>query len=360
MINPNHPGDGHLAEDGDVQEESRRVNETPVEILCQNNAIVLKNLRKIFCVKFSLSPFVAVHNSSLALPQNECLGLLGQNGAGKTTTFKMLTGDHMVSSGDAYVKGLSVKTQIKTIQAMMGYCPQQDALHERLTGRETLYLYARLRGVPETSLHNVTEAIVDFVTLRPHEDKLTGKYSGGNKRKLSVGISIIGDPLFIMLDEPTAGMDPVAKRTLWTVLHLIRSSGRTLVLTSHSMEECEALCTRIAIMAKGRILCLGSPQHLKNKYGQGYTVVIRASVDEHGKVLKLDEAHKFVVHALQKSQVFATQEAYVHLQVSDSVPLSILFSTLEQAKQKYKFQFYTVQQTTLEQVFLMFMKETFV
>ncbi|CAL1545770.1 unnamed protein product [Lymnaea stagnalis] len=270
----------------------------------------------------------------------------------------MLTGDHMVSSGDAYVKGLSIKTKIKVIHTMMGYCPQFDALHDVLTGTETLYLYARLRGVPESSLNEVTDAIIDFVTLRPHENKLTRTYSGGNKRKLSVGISIIGDPMFIMLDEPTAGMDPVARRRLWTVLHLIRSSGRTLVLTSHSMEECEALCTRIAIMAKGRILCLGSPQHLKNKYGQGYTVVMRASVDEQGTVLPLHEAQVFVLQSFPKTQVFATQEAYVHLQVPDTVPLSKLFDTLETAKEKFKFQFYSVQQTTLEQVFLMFMKDT--
>ncbi|CAL1545765.1 unnamed protein product [Lymnaea stagnalis] len=241
---------------------------------------------------------------------------------------------------------------------MMGYCPQFDALHDRLTGRETLNLYARLRGVPEIKIREVTDAIIEFVTLHPHEEKLAFTYSGGNKRKLSVGIAIIGDPLFLMLDEPTAGMDPVARRTLWTVLQMIRSTGRTMVLTSHSMEECEALCTRIAIMVKGTILCLGSPQHLKNKYGQGYTVVMRANIDEHGKTLPLHEAQAFILQSFPKTQVFAKQEAYVHLQVPETVPLSLLFTQLEHAKQKYNFQFYSVQETSLEQVFLMFMKDT--
>ncbi|CAL1533558.1 unnamed protein product [Lymnaea stagnalis] len=269
----------------------------------------------------------------------------------------MLTGDHMVSGGDAFVKGYSIKYNMKKIHAMMGYCPQHDALHGTLTGTETLYLYGRLRGVPEESLKPVTDAIIDFVTLRPHENKLTVNYSGGNKRKLSVGLSIIGDPMFIMLDEPTAGMDPVARRALWKVLHLIRASGRTLVLTSHSMEECEALCTRIVIMAKGKILCLGSPQHLKNKYAQGYTVILRAQVDEQGRAQPLGYAKDFIVQTFPKTQVFAVQEAYVHLQVPDTVPLSTLFSKLEFARQTYQFQFYTVQQTSLEQVFLMFMKD---
>ncbi|KAH9493243.1 ATP-binding cassette sub- A member 3 [Bulinus truncatus] len=274
----------------------------------------------------------------------------------QSTTFKMLTGDERISSGNAYMDGLNVKTRMKKIQTMMGYCPQQDALHDTLTGRETLYLYARLRGVPESSLETVVQAVIDFVTLSPHDNKITQYYSGGNKRKLSVGISIIGNPEFIMLDEPTAGMDPIARRKLWDVLRLIRTSGRTLVLTSHSMEECEALCTRIAIMVHGYVLCLGSSQHLKSKYGKGYTVILHAAKGADGRVAPLSEAEKYVLETLGDSKIFAKQEAYTDIQIPENIPLSFIFEVLEKARGQFKFRFYTVQQTSLEQVFLRLLK----
>ncbi|KAH9491465.1 ATP-binding cassette sub- A member 3 [Bulinus truncatus] len=271
-------------EDEDVSSERIRISTTPLDQLLSANAIVLQDLRKQYLTRCSF--FVAVHGTSICVPHNECLGLLGQNGAGKSTTFKMLTGDEMISSGNAYMDGLNVKTRMKKIKSMMGYCPQQGALHDTLTGRETLYF---------TSLGAAVQAVIDLVTLAPHDNKITQYYSGGNKRKLSVGISIIGDPDFIMLDEPTAGMDPIARRKLWDVLHLIRTSGRTLVLTSHSMEECEALCTRIAIMAHGYVLCLGSSQHLKSKYGKGYTVILHAAKVADGRAVPLSEAEKYVL-----------------------------------------------------------------
>ncbi|KAH9493237.1 ATP-binding cassette sub- A member 3 [Bulinus truncatus] len=341
-------------EDDDVKMERVKISTTPFGELLSSNVIVMHNLRKHYLTGCRL--FVAVHGTSICLPPNECLGLLGQNGAGKSTTFKVLTGDVGVSSGDAYINGMSIKTRMKTIQTMMGYCPQQDALHDTLTGRETLYLYARIRGVPQSSLGAVVQTVIDFVTLSPHENKITQYYSGGNKRKLSVGISIIGNPKFIMLDEPTAGMDPIARRKLWDVLHLLRNSGKTLVLTSHSMEECEALCTRIAIMVHGNVLCLGSSQHLKSKYGKGYTVILHAAKDADGRAVPLSEAERHVLDTLGNSQIFAKQEAYTDIQIPENIPLSFIFEVLEKARGQFKFQYYTVQQTSLEQVFLRLLK----
>ncbi|KAH9515606.1 ATP-binding cassette sub- A member 17 [Bulinus truncatus] len=159
-----------------------------------------------------------------------------------------------------------------------------------------------------------------------------------------------------MLDEPTAGIDPIARRKLWDVLRLIRTSGRTLVLTSHSMEECEALCTRIAIMVHGYVLCLGSSQHLKSKYGKGYTVILHAAKGADGRVAPLSEAEKYVLETLGDSKIFAKQEAYTDIQIPENIPLSFIFEVLEKARGQFKFQFYTVQQTSLEQVFLRLLK----
>ncbi|XP_032129352.1 retinal-specific phospholipid-transporting ATPase ABCA4-like [Sapajus apella] len=147
----------------------------------------------------------------------------------------------------------------------MGYCPQFDAIDELLTGREHLYFYARLRGVPAEEIEKVADWSIKSLGLTVYADCLAGTYSGGNKRKLSTAIALIGCPPLVLLDEPTTGMDPQARRMLWNVIVSIIREGRAVVLTSHSMEECEALCTRLAIMVKGAFRCMGTIQHLKSK-----------------------------------------------------------------------------------------------
>merc|ERR1719494_738676 len=144
-----------------------------------------------------------------------------------------------------------------------------------MTGEEMLYMYARLRGVPEPNIPGIVDDLLTSLLLNKHRKKKTKEYSGGNKRKLSTAIALMGDPPIVFLDEPTTGMDPIAKRMLWETLSKVRDSGKTLILTSHSMEECEALCTRMAIMVNGKYRCLGSTQHLKNKFGAGYTLIAR-------------------------------------------------------------------------------------
>ncbi|XP_059142701.1 ATP-binding cassette sub-family A member 2-like [Physella acuta] len=343
-------------EDDDVSNERKRVHGSKKEDLVNKDALLLIDLKKVYCGLFG-STKTAVHPVSFGVPDKECLGLLGQNGAGKTTIFKMLTGDITLSAGEAYVGGYNIKSHLKKVQSMMSYCPQFDALHDVLTGRETLYLYGRLRGVREHCLHEITEIIIDFITLRPHEDKITSAYSGGNKRKLSIGIAIIGDPHFIMLDEPTAGMDPISRRSLWKCLHMIRSMERTLVLTSHSMEECEALCTKIAILKRGRLMCLGSTQHLKNKFAQGYTVILHAKHQEDGSILPLKPSVDFLISSIPGTTVFNAQPSYYHLQVPETARLSEIFRLSLEARSTFDLQHFTVQQTSLEQVFLLLMKD---
>lgn len=199
----------------------------------------------------------------------ECFGLLGINGAGKTTTFKMLTGDIPIKHGNAWVKGNSIKTDMKNVRKMIGYCPQFDALIDDLTGRETLRIYCLLRGVPKEYVKDLSIKLAKEFNFLQHFDKRINDYSGGNKRKLSTAISLIGNPVVVYLDEPTTGMDPGAKRQLWYIVCKIRNSGKSIILTSHSMEECEALCTRMAIMVNGEFKCIGSAQYLKNKFKKG-------------------------------------------------------------------------------------------
>ncbi|XP_071885193.1 phospholipid-transporting ATPase ABCA7 isoform X1 [Anas platyrhynchos] len=248
-------------EDQDVAQERVRVGSSPRH----GAVLLLKDLTKVY--RHRRAP--AVDRLCLAIPAGECFGLLGVNGAGKTSTFKMLTGDTEVTLGEAWLKGHSVLTDLQSVHQNMGYCPQFDAITDLLTGREHLEFYSRLRGVPEEEIPRVAQWGIAKLGLEPHADRPAGKYSGGNKRKLSTAIALIGCPPVIFLDEPTTGMDPGARRFLWDCILSLVKEGRSVVLTSHSMEECEALCTRMAIMVNGRFRCLGSVQHLKNRSGTG-------------------------------------------------------------------------------------------
>ena len=265
-----HSLDNFSEEDKDVRAERHRIQNWKIDDRASKDILVFRDLTK----KYS-KELTAVDKLNLGVPLGECFGLLGINGAGKTTTFKMLTGDLTVTSGDAVVNGHSIKSNIKKVQQNIGYCPQFDALLDQLTGRETLRMFARLRGVPENKINECIESIAQQLLVTQHLDKQVGKYSGGNKRKISTGIALIGDPPLVLLDEPTSGMDPVARRHLWDVLNSVRDTGRCIILTSHSMEECEALCTRLAIMTNGSFRCIGSTQHLKSKFAEGYSIIIR-------------------------------------------------------------------------------------
>ncbi|XP_061652253.1 retinal-specific phospholipid-transporting ATPase ABCA4 isoform X3 [Phyllopteryx taeniolatus] len=244
-------------EDDDVACERRRIYDGGSE----SDILHIRDLSKTYVG----GKRAAVDGICVGVPAGECFGLLGVNGAGKTTTFKMLTGDTDVSSGDATVLGYSVLKEILDVHQNMGYCPQFDAIDELLTGREHLYLYARLRGVPEDEIPRVAEWGIEKLGLSEYAGFCAGTYSGGNKRKLSTAIAMIGCPALVLLDEPTTGMDPHSRRFLWNAILTVIRDGRAVVLTSHSMEECEALCTRLAIMVNGTFKCLGTIQHLKYK-----------------------------------------------------------------------------------------------
>ncbi len=201
------------------------------------------------------APFLptSVDNLSFEVGKNECFGLLGVNGAGKTTTFKMLTGEIMPTSGSALISGHDIVTDTHRARLFMGYCPQFEAVIANMTGREMLTMYAMVRGIPEKYVAAEVERIIFKLDLPRYADKLSGTYSGGNKRKLAVAAAIVGDPKVILLDEPSTGMDPVAKRFLWNVISDMYSNAqKSVILTSHSMAECEALCSRIGIMVAGR------------------------------------------------------------------------------------------------------------
>ncbi|KAJ8041808.1 ATP-binding cassette sub-family A member 1 [Holothuria leucospilota] len=334
-------------EDEDVARERRRVHE--MDHRSNEQAILIKDLKKTY---FGADR-PAVHDLCLAIPKGECFGLLGVNGAGKTTTFGMLTGDIPMSSGHAYIQGMSIRGDRRKAQRLMGYCPQFDALVERLTGREVLTMYARLRGIPSSSIPAVVRSTIEHLDLVKYADKLCGNYSGGNKRKLSTAIALVGSPPTVLLDEPTSGMDPRARRHLWNAILSVMREGKSVVLTSHSMEECEALCTRLAIMVNGQFKCLGSTQHLKSRFGRGYTLILKTEGD-------VNAVQTFVMSTFPGAQMLEAHLGTLHFQVyDDNMNWSRIFGTLEESKERLKITDYSVSQTPLEQVFINFAKEQF-
>ncbi|XP_066238945.1 phospholipid-transporting ATPase ABCA3 [Saccopteryx leptura] len=338
-----------LPEDQDVADERNRILAPNLDSAL-DTPLVIKELCKVYEQQM---PLFAVDKISLAVQKGECFGLLGFNGAGKTTTFKMLTGEETITSGDAFVGGYSISSDIGKVRQRIGYCPQFDALLDHMTGWETLVMYARLRGIPERHISACVENTLRGLLLEPHANKLVRNYSGGNKRKLSTGIALLGEPAVIFLDEPSTGMDPVARRLLWDTVARARESGKAIVITSHSMDECEALCTRLAIMVQGQFKCLGSPQHLKSKFGSGYS--LRAKVRSDGQQEALQEFKAFVDLTFPGSVLEDEHQGMVHYHLpGDDLSWAKVFGILEKAKEKYGVDDYSVSQISLEQVFLSF------
>ncbi|XP_069681458.1 phospholipid-transporting ATPase ABCA3-like isoform X2 [Periplaneta americana] len=301
--------------------------------------------------------FAAVKGVSFGVGRGECFGLLGVNGAGKTTTFRMLTGDEVPSAGDAWIPPYGLTDERRKFLAQIGYCPQFDAINEALTGREMLALFANLRGVSTVDVNNEVNKWITQMGLTEYENRQCGTYSGGNKRKLNAAMALIGNPPIIFLDEPTSGVDPVSRRKLWNVMSSVQKSGQSIVLTSHSMEECEALCNRLAIMVGGQFMCMGSTQYLKQKYGQGFTVVVKLKAGsslEAVSSLKNEIENSFNPGCILKDE----HQGMLHYHVTNpNTPWKHLFNTMEHIKRNFVFvEDYTISETTLEQVFLSFAK----
>ncbi|XP_041861136.1 phospholipid-transporting ATPase ABCA1 isoform X2 [Melanotaenia boesemani] len=335
-------------EDEDVARERERVKSNKA----QSDILTMIDLSKVY--KAGRKP--AVDRLCLGIPRGECFGLLGVNGAGKTSTFRMLTGDTPITHGEAFLHHHSVHTEMERVHQLMGYCPQFDAISDLLTGREHLEMYARLRGVPEESVTKVAQWGVKKLGLTQYSEQEAGGYSGGNKRKLSTAISLIGVPPVIFLDEPTTGMDPKAKRFLWNCILSVTREGRAVVLTSHSMEECEALCHRMAIMVNGRFQCLGSVQHLKNRFGDGYTIILRLAD------AKPDPDSCPINDYMRKSFSSIELKEQHHNVLQYQLPshaccLARVFDVLANNYEELGIVDFSVSQTTLDQVFVSFAKE---
>ena len=215
----------------------------------------------------------AVDGLSLDVPLGSTFGLLGPNGAGKSTTMRLLTGTAVATSGTVEVLGLPLPVRARDLRARMGVVPQRDVLDDELTCRETLRVHARLYGVPRGHRAAAVERGLARARLTDRADDEVSALSGGMRRRLLIARGLVHDPVLVLLDEPTVGLDPQVRQSLWSQIDEIRASGATTVLTTHYIEEAERLCDVVAIIDRGRLLALDSPAALIRAHVGSQTVV---------------------------------------------------------------------------------------
>ncbi|KAK4672444.1 hypothetical protein QC763_103150 [Podospora pseudopauciseta] len=366
------------------------LNSTPAE----NELLSISHISKSFGTN------TAVSDVTFSLSQGEIIALLGPNGAGKTTVVNLIRGELAPDSGQVFLRGEDISSSSSaksTINSAIGVCPQFDAL-DLLTARQHLRFYAKIKGIPpsETEL-NVTE-VMNQVGLAPHADKLATKLSGGNKRKLSLAIALMGNPAVLVLDEPSSSMDAAAKRKMWKVLsHIASAPGRSLLLTTHSMEEADALATRAAILAGGKLLALGTTEELRREYSDSVCVqlVLKSAPTPTEKEVEMVEQWvrgqfgegtvfegrslggqvRFVVPSLfvsaapsraatvtgkdeERDSISAVSSKTEQQVVKGGV--GRLIELIEESKERLGLEDYTVGAPTLERVFLSVVRDNFV
>lgn len=219
-------------------------------------AVEMKDLVKSF------GSFVAVDHVSLQVQKGEIFGFLGPNGAGKSTTIRMLCGLLTPTSGQASVSGFDVHTQPEEIRRNIGYMSQKFSLYDDLTVEQNIDFFTGMYGVPRERRQERKNYVLQMANLRERRDALTLTLSGGWKQRLALGCAILHDPPVLFLDEPTSGVDPIARGAFWKLIHDLAGSGHTVFVSTHYMDEAE-YCHRLALMYRGKVIALGTPEHLK-------------------------------------------------------------------------------------------------
>lgn len=213
--------------------------------------------------------FVAVNDLNISVEANEIFGLLGPNGAGKSTSIKMLTTLLPPTSGSAALGGFDIVRQARDVRRIIGYVPQMLSADGTLTGYENLLIFAKLYDIPRTERESRVQDALDMMGLADAADKMVRSYSGRMIRRLEIAQSMLHRPRILFLDEPTIGLDPLARQTVWSHVNSLRTDfGTTIFLTTHFMEEADKLCSNVAIMHGGKVAAVGSPAELKEKLGR--------------------------------------------------------------------------------------------
>ncbi|CAD8087917.1 unnamed protein product [Paramecium sonneborni] len=282
-------------------------------------SIIIQNLLKKF------GELNAVNNLSLSLYESQIFCLLGHNGAGKTTAINLLTGMIQKSSGQVIMYGMNLDTQLPEIRQSLGLCTQKDCLYNDLTVKEHLEYISGIKG-----RINKEEMILIMkkTELLDEQNKQVQELSGGSKRKLSLAMSLVGDSKIIFLDEPTSGMDAYTRRSIWNILERIREDQRTIILTTHHLDEAEVLANRIGIMSKGQLLAVGSSDYIKRKFGEGYNLKLSFN-DVNLRNQIQEQVYKMIPNSFLESQHSNDNKLVFNIPFSSKEKLGDLFYNLE-------------------------------
>jgi len=293
----------------------------------------------------------AFENMNIGIDKCECFGILGPNGSGKSSLLNTASFTFKQTIGDIYYDGQNTLDR-KGNEITLGYCPQEDTLWEEMTLYEHIEMFLYIRGYSKKESKRYAKKFIQYCRLTSHKNKLPSELSGGTRRKLNILIALCCSSSKVMLDEPSAGMDPSTRRYVWDIIKAtLQKNKSSTIMTTHSMEEAELLCNRIAIMIHGKLQCIGSPEHIKMKYGNTYIL------DVHTK--DIAQFHQEVVlnrnlfgNAQYKKEDKSLQR--VKYEVKSSNNISRIFEIMESCRILGLFDDYNYSQTSLEQVFLNF------
>lgn len=295
-----------------------------------NKEIVLevKNVSKSF------KALKAVNDVSFTIGKGEVFGLLGPNGAGKTTTMEMIEGILKIDSGQIFLKGLDVTKQLHEIKQIIGIQLQTTSLYDRITVKEALELFGSFYEKPFP-----VNYLLELVSLEDKKNSFIKTLSGGQRQRLAIALSIVNNPEIMFLDEPTTGLDPQARRNIWNIIEKMKAEGKTILLTTHYMDEAEKLCDRIAIMDLGKIIALGTLEELIKKI-EGESTIVFSSPIESIDEKKLSDAHS--IH--RENSHYRIQSVNVNRTMSSLIELA--------NTKNFELKDLHISRATLEDVFL--------
>ena len=278
--------------------------------------------------------YTAVDDLDLSVPRGICFGLLGPNGAGKTTTLRMVYGVTRPTAGSVSVFGIDVTKNPRAVRARLGVTLQENALVENLSSRENLRVFGRFHLLRGLHLERRVEEVIDFLELRSQAELPVIALSGGFQRRLSIALSLMSDPELLILDEPTTGLDPAVRLSLWSRIRELRAAGKTVLLTTHYMDEAERLCDRIVIMARGRAVSEGSPTELIGRHLARDAVELDCTSDEEAALLSQLERPPLRTRVGSRLMLYAEDTAAIveriyKLDSGDRRPLVVRPTNLE-------------------------------
>lgn len=337
-----------------------------------NKILVVKGLSKTYTKGLiKRNKFDAVKNIFFNVDNNECFGFLGANGAGKTSTIKILTLDEYPSKGTAKINNYDIINERRYVYKQIGYCPQQDHQLEELTPKDIFNLFASLRGLNSYYRDILVSRQINFMNFDMYKNIKCKNLSGGNKRKVCLGISVLSNPKMLFLDEPTSNMDPKSRGYIWNLIENLKKST-SIMLTSHLQDECELLCDTICIIVKGKIRCIGSLQHLQYKYSKFYYITLYLNTNlsntyanNNNEIIdNIENIQKDIIEYIKNMNIIKNINGNItdNIKFCISIPREYkqgtIFNILHECKQIYPIDSFVVTDIKLEDIFINVVNES--